>query len=83
MFTNFVQFVGREPADNLVIGFSALLEWCLDLANGAGVTLNTLYVLIVHLIKYARMPNLFLGTSPRTSSISTCSPTFLRIRRSV
>lgn len=36
------QFVGREPADNLVIGLSALLEWCLELANAAGVTLNTL-----------------------------------------
>ncbi|KAJ5788202.1 hypothetical protein N7457_003192 [Penicillium paradoxum] len=38
------EFVGREPADNLVIGFSALLEWCLELANAAGVTLNTLTI---------------------------------------
>ncbi|KAJ5964740.1 uncharacterized protein N7479_004616 [Penicillium vulpinum] len=38
------EFVGREPADNLIIGFSALLEWCLELANAAGITLNTLSI---------------------------------------
>ncbi|KAJ5542931.1 hypothetical protein N7535_005353 [Penicillium sp. DV-2018c] len=35
------EFVGREPADNLVIGISALLEYCLELANAAGVMLDT------------------------------------------
>ncbi|KAJ5502999.1 Peptidase C19 ubiquitin carboxyl-terminal hydrolase 2 [Penicillium fimorum] len=38
------EFVGREPADNLIIGFSALLEWCLELANAAGVTLDSLNI---------------------------------------
>ncbi|KAJ5498532.1 hypothetical protein N7453_007583 [Penicillium expansum] len=38
------EFVGREPADNLIIGFSALLEWCLELANAAGITLDTLNI---------------------------------------
>ncbi|QQK40129.1 Ubiquitin Carboxy-terminal hydrolase, putative [Penicillium digitatum] len=38
------EFVGREPADNLIIGFSTLLERCLELANAAGVTLNTLNI---------------------------------------
>ncbi|CAI7640164.1 unnamed protein product [Penicillium glandicola] len=38
------EFVGREPADNLIIGFSALLEWCLELANAAGVVLDTLNI---------------------------------------
>ncbi|CRL25236.1 Peptidase C19, ubiquitin carboxyl-terminal hydrolase 2 [Penicillium camemberti] len=38
------EFVGREPADNLIIGLSALLEWCLELANAAGVTLDTLNI---------------------------------------
>ncbi|KAJ5446004.1 Peptidase C19 ubiquitin carboxyl-terminal hydrolase 2 [Penicillium cf. griseofulvum] len=38
------EFVGREPADNLIIGFSALLEWCLELANAAGITLDSLNI---------------------------------------
>jgi ubiquitin carboxyl-terminal hydrolase 34 len=39
------QFVGREPADNVVIGLCSLLEWCLELATTANVTLESLYVL--------------------------------------
>ncbi|KAI1835108.1 hypothetical protein DTO006G1_6636 [Penicillium roqueforti] len=55
------EFVGREPADNLIIGFSALLEWCLELGNAAGITLNTLNIAEEIFNKY-----LFPDFSPET-----------------
>ncbi|OQD90430.1 hypothetical protein PENANT_c001G09677 [Penicillium antarcticum] len=38
------EFIGREPVDNLIVGFSSLLEWCLKLANAANVHLDTLNI---------------------------------------
>jgi ubiquitin carboxyl-terminal hydrolase 34 len=36
------EFIGREPVDNLIVGFSSLLEWCLKLAIAANFHLETL-----------------------------------------
>ncbi|KAJ5770638.1 uncharacterized protein N7511_002689 [Penicillium nucicola] len=46
------EFIGREPVDNLIIGFSSLLEWCLKLANAANVHLDTLDIAEQILSKY-------------------------------
>ncbi|KAJ5668957.1 hypothetical protein N7462_010027 [Penicillium macrosclerotiorum] len=35
------EFVGREQADNLILGFALLLEQCLELADSANVKLET------------------------------------------
>ncbi|KAJ5143206.1 Protein of unknown function DUF3517, partial [Penicillium bovifimosum] len=56
------EFVGREPADNLLIGISALLEYCLELANAAGVTLDTRNIAVEIFNQY-----LFPDLSPETA----------------
>ncbi|KAF3392464.1 Ubiquitin carboxyl-terminal hydrolase 34 [Penicillium rolfsii] len=35
------EFIGREPVDNLVLGFAGLLEQCLESADSANVDLET------------------------------------------
>lgn len=46
------EFIGREPVDNLIVGFSSLLEWCLKLANAANIHLDTLDIAEQILQKY-------------------------------
>ncbi|KAL5335950.1 hypothetical protein BJX70DRAFT_401139 [Aspergillus crustosus] len=35
------EFVGREPVDHLVLGFSRLLKSCLEIANSADISIDT------------------------------------------
>ncbi|KAL4918129.1 hypothetical protein BDW62DRAFT_68207 [Aspergillus aurantiobrunneus] len=35
------EFVGREPVDHLILGFSRLLKTCLDIATSSDITLDT------------------------------------------
>ncbi|KAL4879060.1 hypothetical protein BJY04DRAFT_220654 [Aspergillus karnatakaensis] len=35
------EFVGREPVDHLILGFSRLLKSCLDIASSADITIDT------------------------------------------
>ncbi|OGE53350.1 hypothetical protein PENARI_c008G00898 [Penicillium arizonense] len=57
------EFIGREPVDNLIVGFSSLLEWCLKLANAANIHLDTLDIAEQILQKY-----LFPDLSPESTT---------------
>ncbi|KAJ5591634.1 uncharacterized protein N7459_002003 [Penicillium hispanicum] len=58
------EFVGREPVDEMILGFALLLELCLDLADSAGVELDTFDLAEQILTTY-----LFPDLSPETDDL--------------
>ncbi|KAL4783116.1 hypothetical protein BJX76DRAFT_270130 [Aspergillus varians] len=56
------EFVGREPVDHIILGFSRLLKSCLDIANSSNITLDT-FNLTEQLFDNYLFPDLSISSS--------------------